>query len=112
MRAVNFWSGRQMKHALALLAVLSLGGCLPNQAKDVVDCQTEASRFYQTYHAVDVSDPSSQYIIACMDSKGYDFTVLPADCDSHHPLPTQAACYTPSNWLAADIDQLGRILKY
>ena len=46
-----------------------------------------------------------------MATKGYDFTIAPADCDSHHPLPTQAACYTPQNWLAALYDRVRRPLK-
>jgi hypothetical protein len=84
---------------------MTLGGCLPDRSKDVAACQTEAERFYQTYHAVNPDDPSSQYIIGCMAAKGYDFTILPVDCNSQHPLPTQSACYAPNSWLDWIIDQ-------
>ena len=100
-----------MRRGALLLAVVILGGCSPEQAKDMASCQADASRFYQTYHAVDPNDPSSKYIISCMAAKGYDFIISPADCDSRHPLPTQPACYTPSGWLAGFIDRFRRPLK-
>ena len=77
-----------MRRALALLALISLGGCLPDNAKDVAACRAEADRFYQGYIAVDVDSPRSQYIIGCMAAKGYDFTVTPDDCNSQHPMPS------------------------
>ena len=101
----------QMRRAVLLLVVMVLGGCLPDQAKDVAACQVESDRFYQAYNAADPDDPRSQYIIACMAAKRYDFTILPADCDSRHSLPTQPACYTPNNWLAGIIDEFRRPLK-
>ena len=100
-----------MRREVALLMLISLAGCLPDQAKDMAACRTEADRFYQTDKAVDPEDPSSQYIIACMAAKGYNFTILPADCDSQYPLPTQPTCYSPdsgSDWI---IDQFRRALK-
>jgi len=100
-----------MRREVVLLMVIILGGCFPDQAKDVAACQTEANRFFQTYKAVDPDDPSSQYIIACMATKGYDFTISPADCDSRHPLPTQPECYAPNSWLNWIIDQFRRALK-
>jgi hypothetical protein len=96
---------------LSLLLPLSLAGCYPDQSDDVFACEAQASRFFSTYHAVDLNAPSSEYIIECMQTKGYDFTIAPADCDSHYPLPTQAACYTPQNWLAALYDRVRRPLK-
>jgi hypothetical protein len=100
----------QMRRAAVLLVALALGGCLPEPGKDIAACETQAGRFYQTYKAVDPNDPSSKYIIECMAAKGYDFTITPADCDSRHPLPTQPACYTPTNWLAGIADQIRRSL--
>jgi hypothetical protein len=94
-----------MRRAAVLLVALILAGCLPDRTKDMADCQREASRFYETYHAVSPDDPSSRYIIGCMAAKGYDFTIAPAACSGEHPLPTQAACYTSSSWLAWMIDQ-------
>lgn len=87
-----------MRRAVVLFMVMTLGGCLQDRSKDMANCQTEAERFYQTYRAVNPDDPSSQYIIGCMAAKGYDFTILPADCNSQHPLPTQSACYAPNSW--------------
>ena len=100
-----------MRRAAIVLAALSLSGCLPDQPKDVEACMGEASRFYQLTRAVDANDPPSRYIIECMAAKGYDFTVSPADCDSHHPLATQPACYVPANWFAGLLDAARRSLK-
>jgi hypothetical protein len=100
-----------MRREVALLMLISLAGCLPDQAKDMAACRTEADRFYQTYKAIDPEDPSSQYIIACMAAKGYNFTILPADCDSQYPLPTQATCYAPNNGPDWIIDQFRRALN-
>jgi hypothetical protein len=86
-----------MRRAAVLLVAMTLAGCLPDRAKDMADCQNEASRFYKTYHAVSPDDPSSRFIIGCMAAKGYDFTITPAQCSSEHPLPPQAACYEPSS---------------
>lgn len=100
-----------MKRKAILFAVVILGGCLPEQGKDLTACQVEAERFYQTYHAVDPEDPSSKYIISCMAAKGYDFIISPAECDSRHPLPTQPACYLPNGWVAGLINRFWRPLK-
>ena len=97
-----------MRRAVVLLGVITLGGCLPDRGKDVDACQTEAMRFYQVPPGVDPTDPGSRYIIGCMAAKGYDFTVLPEDCNSHQPLSTQPACYTQNSWLAGIIDQFRR----
>jgi hypothetical protein len=94
-----------MRREIALLAAFALGGCLPDQAKDVADCRVEADRFYQGYNAVDVNNPRSRYIIDCMATKGYDFNISPDKCDSRHPLATQQTCYASNNWLVWIIDQ-------
>ena len=94
-----------MRRAVLLLVAMALGGCLPDQAKDVAACQAEADHFYNGDHAVDVDNPRSQYIIGCMAAKGYDFSIAPADCSSQRPLPTQPACYTSNSWLGWIIDQ-------
>ncbi len=94
-----------MRRAAVLLVALTPAGCQPDRAKDMAACQNEASRFYQTYRAVSPDDPSSRFIIGCMAAKGYDFTISPAACSSKYPLPTQATCYAPSNWLVWIIDQ-------
>jgi len=111
MRGRTREASGQMKRTVVLLVAITLGGCLPDRAKDVAACRLEADRFYQVYQDVDVGNPRSQYIIACMAAKGYDFDVSPADCDSRHALPAQSACYTPNGWLAWLIDQFRRALK-
>ena len=93
------------------LGAISVGGCIPDPAKEMAACQSEADRFYQTYHAINPDDPSSQYIIACMATKGYDFTISYADCDSRHPLPTQPTCYASNNWLGWIGDQFRHLPK-
>ena len=94
-----------MKKIVILLVAMTLGGCLPDRAKDMAACQVEAERFYQTYLAVNADDPSSQYIIGCMAAKGYEFTISPAACNSARPLSTQPACYAASSWPDWAIDQ-------
>jgi hypothetical protein len=91
-----------MRREVVLLVAFAMGGCLPDQVKtkDVAACRIEADRFYQGYNAVDVNNPRSRYIIACMAAKGYDFDVSPADCDSRHPLATQPTCYLSNDWFA------------
>jgi hypothetical protein len=97
-----------MKREIVLLVAFTVGGCLPDQgtAKNMTTCRLEADRFYQGFNTVDVNNPRSQYIIACMAAKGYDFDISSADCDSRHPLTTQPTCYVSSNWLAWIIDKI------
>jgi hypothetical protein len=78
---------------------MALGGCLHEHAKGMADYQNEASRFYQTYHAISPDDPSSRFIIGCMAAKGYDFTITSTQCSSERPLPPQARYYESTNWL-------------
>ena len=94
----------KLRLGAVLLAAIGVGGCFPDQAKDVAACRSQADQFYQAYRAVDPDDPSSRYIIACMAAKGYDFTIARADCDSRYPLPTQPTCFTPNNWAGSLID--------
>jgi hypothetical protein len=94
------------RHVVLLLALL--GGCVPDQSKDMAACQTEVKRFYAVYVASDMNDPGVRYIMACMEVRGYDFSILAVGCDSKHPLATQPTCYTPHSAVAAAIDQLRR----
>ena len=82
-----------------LFVAFAVTGCMPDKAQDVANCRIEADRFYQGYNAADVDNPRNRYIISCMATKGYNFDVSPAACDSRHSLPAQPTCYTPSNWL-------------
>jgi hypothetical protein len=99
-----------MRRQVALL-LIALGGCVPDQPGDMAACQEEVKRFYPVYVASNINDPGVRYIMACMEAKGYDFSISAAHCDSKYPLPTQPACYTPQGSLAAAIDQLRRPAK-
>lgn len=94
-----------MTRIFVVLLLMSLGGCLPDRNASLAACRMEANRFFRTDIAVDPDDIKSQYIIGCMATKGYDFTVLPTNCDSRYPFPTQPACYTPTNWLDWIVDK-------
>jgi hypothetical protein len=96
-----------MRRCVVLLLVV-LGGCVPDQSKDMAACQTEVKRFYPVYVASNMTDPGVRYIMGCMESKGYDFSIAAADCNSQFPLPTQPACYRPQGTAAAAIDQFRR----
>ena len=100
-----------------LIGVVVLGACVlhlatealtRDQAQDMDTCRKEAEHFYHLDKTVDPNDPSSQYIIACMAAKGYDFTSAPADCDTRYPVSTQPACYSPNGWLGWTIDRVRR----
>jgi len=96
-----------MKLNVALLLAGIVGGCLPDQAaKNMASCRVEADRFYQGYNNVEVNNPRSQYIIACMATKGYNFDISSSDCESQHPLPTQVSCYVAKSWLARITDEV------
>jgi hypothetical protein len=94
------------REAVLLLVGFAVAGCLPDQAKDVAACRIEADRFFEGYNNVDVNNPRSRYIIACMATKGYDFDVSPATCDSRHALATQPTCYASHHWLAWIIERV------
>jgi len=95
-----------MRGVFVLLLLMSLGGCLPDRDKDLATCRTEANRFFRAAIADDPENPKSQYIIECMAAKGYDFTVVPKNCDNRYPFPTQSACYAPTSWLDVIVEKL------
>jgi hypothetical protein len=111
MRVAFGESGGSMKRKAVLILALALAGCVPDQAKDLAGCEAQAERFYPLFKAVEPNAPASRYLIECMASKGYDFSVTPTDCDSQRQLPTQAACYTPANWAASLFDSARRYWK-
>ena len=97
-----------MRRELILIAAVAVAGCTPDQAKDMAACQAEVMRFYPAYIASKLEDPGTRYIIGCMAARGYEFEVTSADCNSRYPLPTQAACYAPRNWIAGAFDRFRR----
>ena len=111
---------RTLRFGTVLIGIIALGACVlylaaqaltHDQAKDMDACRREAEHFYHLYKAVDPNDPSSQYIIACMAAKDYDFTTARADCDTRYPLSTQPSCYSPKGWLGWTIDRVRRAVK-
>lgn len=79
---------------IAAMCLLSLGaaGCGPDRGQAVAACEGEADRFYPGI-ARDVNSPRSQFVIGCMGSKGFAFDFEAAQCDSRHPMSSQAECY-------------------
>lgn len=90
---------RQLGRGVVLLLLLNLQSCLPDQTKSLTACQKEADQFFMAYRNDDPQNPRSRYIIECMATKGYDFTVEPDACDNRYPLTTQPTCYSPHGWL-------------
>jgi hypothetical protein len=88
-----------MKPAVFLMMLVALGNCSSGKAQDVAACQAEADRFFQAYRDDDVANPRGRYIIECMASKGYEFDISPADCDSRRALHTQQACFVSASWI-------------
>jgi len=93
-----------MRRAVFLMMLVGLGSCSSGKAQDVAACQAEADRFYQAYRDDDVANPRGRYMVECMASKGYEFDVSPANCDSRRALLTQQACYVPTSWIGRFID--------
>jgi hypothetical protein len=87
------------RRGVGLVLLLNLGACLPDQSESLANCQKDADRFFMAYRNDDPENPRSRYIIECMATKGYDFTVEPTDCDSRRPFTTQPACFSPRGWL-------------
>ena len=93
-----------MRRAVFLLMLVGLANCSSGKAQDVAACQAEADRFFQAYRDDDVANPRGRYIVECMASKGYEFDVSPADCDSRRSLLTQQTCYVSRSWFVRLID--------
>jgi hypothetical protein len=99
---------RVKKLAYVIFVAATVTGCMPDRAKDLAACKAAVMRFYPTYVASKLEDPGTRYIIGCMASHGYEMEVSAADCDSRYPLPTQATCYAPRDWLASVIGRFRR----
>ena len=97
-----------MRYAIVILVAAVVAGCMPDQSKDLAACKIEVMRFYPLYVASRLEDPGTRYIIGCMAEHGYDLEVSAKDCDSRHPLPTQATCYAPRDWLAGLLNRFRR----
>ncbi len=88
----------------ALLAAVQLAGCSRSKTADLAACERETMRFYS-------DSGGDDFMIACMDARGYRFDVEPADCDGKSRMARQPACYVQEGWLAEFVDRLGRSTK-
>lgn len=93
-----------MKRAVLLAAAITIAGCTPDKKADVAACDKETLRFFS-------GSTGDEFMVACMDAKGYRFDVEPADCDGKSRMARQPACYVPENWFAGILDGLGRPSK-
>ena len=93
-----------MRRAVFLMMFVALGGCSSGKAQVVAACRAEADRFYQAYRDDDVANPRGRYIVECMESKGYEFDISSADCDSRRALLTQQSCYVSTSWIGRLVD--------
>ena len=93
-----------MRRAVFLMMFVALGGCSSGKAQDVAACRAEADRFYQAYRDDDVANPRGRYIVECMESKGYEFDISSAACDSRRALLTQQCCYVSTSWIGRLVD--------
>src|SRR5260221_6291579 len=100
-------SAALVRAALLTVSAINLLGCSQNKTASLAECQREADRFYQGYQTDDATNPRSQYIIECMASRGYDFDISSAECDSRRSLPTQSTCYASKNWGIRKLEKLG-----
>jgi hypothetical protein len=96
-----------MRRAIIVLAALTLSGCLPERAKDMAECQKEASRFYESYRATDPNNPAGRFLIGCMATKGYEYSIVAAACSNDHPFPNQPGCYVSRTWSGWIAEQFG-----
>jgi hypothetical protein len=93
--------GVYAKRVALFAAVSIIAGCAPDKASNVAACQKETLRFYS-------DSTGDDFMIACMDAKGYRFDVEPTDCDSKSRMARQSSCYVPEGWLAEFLDGLAR----
>ena len=101
MQYPNPTVARAIGSAALCAALLTVAGCTPDKPTAIAMCENETMRFYSGLGGDD-------FMIACMEAKGYRFEVLPEDCDSRTRMVRQPSCYVPIGWLAAFLDGIGR----
>jgi hypothetical protein len=87
-----------------IAAAVTIAGCTPDKKADLATCERETLRFYS-------DSTGDDFMVACMDVRGYRFDVTPADCDGKSRMARQAACYIPSGFVAGWVDWLRRPAK-
>jgi hypothetical protein len=93
-----------MRLTVLIAAASAMTGCTGDKQADVAACENETLRFFSDSHGDD-------FMVACMDAKGYRFDIEPVDCDGKSRMTHQAACYVPEGWLAGFLDEFGRPAK-
>jgi hypothetical protein len=84
-----------MKLSFVFAVTMLLYGCIADQKKQLVSCETDATDKYRgkTWHGASASTDMAGFIQACMKSAGYAFTCGPDDT----ALSGSYACYRPSS---------------
>jgi hypothetical protein len=83
------------------MTAITLIGCTEPKANDTAACEQQTLRFF--------SDATGDnFMVACMEAKGYRFDVEPTECDSKTRMAVQPSCYTPQGWLSEIIDSWER----
>jgi hypothetical protein len=75
-------------------------GCSPNKAQDTTACEMQTLRFY-------AAGSGDDFMIQCMAAKGYEFDVLPEECDNRTRMVMQSACYKRLSWTVKFGEALG-----
>jgi hypothetical protein len=74
---------------LLVAAMLPLGGCVDD---DLAKCQYEAQKAFPMTTLVRSTD-MGRMIIACMNSKGYEFYIYSDECHISFETEASPACY-------------------
>ena len=93
--------------AIVVMSSIILFGMLryvPDKASDIKICESETLRFYSV-------GSGERFMKECMLAKGYEFDVMPEDCESGTRMVMQPACYTPNAFGAKVLDRLRRPSK-
>jgi hypothetical protein len=84
-----------MKLSFVIAVTMLLSGCIADQKKQLVSCETDATRKYpgKTWHGASANTDMAGFIQACMKSAGYAFTCERDDSSLSGSYP----CYRPSS---------------
>jgi hypothetical protein len=94
----------QIRPVLLAVAASFVIGCSEAKTTDTAACEQQTLRFYS-------DSAGDNFMIACMEARGYRFDVEPIDCDSKTRMAMQPPCYTRQNWVSNFIDSWRRPLS-
>ena len=94
----SLFSMRWKLLAVAMWPAVLLAGCQAEKSSDLLACRAEAERFYPSHLAGDPAEPAGQFVVACMASKRYSFSIQATDCDGRYPMTLQSTCYSSDTW--------------